>query len=156
MVAGRQKLHFNFCLVNAARSISPKIFFVKKTCPELNIDIVIVVTETWLHESVIEGNQKIKDIEDSTNYKFIRRDRTSGRSGGGVAMRRKLLCREQRSHILNMKSLMHKCVVKDLRILRPGQAEEGSPDWFESIWRHSRKRHSPFPHRVLVSDPEIN
>ena len=63
-----------------------KIVSLGEMINEIDADVTIV-TETWLKGE--ENEQDIVDFEQRTGFNFIRRDRNTGRRGGGVAVIRK-------------------------------------------------------------------
>ena len=63
----------------------PKISSFLDTLQELDADIS-VVTETWLQDSNEQSSRTLADFEARSEYKLIRRDRTQGMRGGGVAI----------------------------------------------------------------------
>ena len=74
---------FNVALINA-RSVIPKLLSLEETLRELNSDFAII-TKTWLQDTP-RINQCIIDFTDRTGLEFIRKDRSGGRRGGGVAV----------------------------------------------------------------------
>ena len=71
-------------MLASARSLIPKLESLSATADELKADIV-ALTETWLQHSA-NIDQILCDFTDKTDYAFIRRDRTGGKRGGGVAI----------------------------------------------------------------------
>ena len=74
---------FTVTLVNA-RSILAKLDSLNEYFNELYADVCLL-TETWLkNEDRI--NMRLQDFEDEHGLAFLRKDRSGGRRGGGVAM----------------------------------------------------------------------
>ena len=67
------------CFLVNARSILRQIDHLRVRVKDENPD-VIGITETWLHEDILDREIQIPD------YNIIRRDRKDGRKGGGVLL----------------------------------------------------------------------
>ena len=67
-----------------ARSLVPKLKSFSESCQELDCDLSIV-TETWLVNSEYH-NKILRDYQDEHDCTIVRKDRCTGRRGGGVAI----------------------------------------------------------------------
>ena len=74
---------FNIVLLNA-RSLKDKLQSFNKTLNKLAADICLV-TETWF-QNTDQINNELEDFMQTTEYSFLRKDRASGRRGGGIAI----------------------------------------------------------------------
>ena len=74
-----------FCsvLINA-RSLEPKMKSLKKCLCECNADICLI-TETWLQD-IERIKNVLEDYQQKHDWKFLRKDRVTGGSGGGIAI----------------------------------------------------------------------
>ena len=77
------KNELNILLVNA-RSLRPKLYSLIDTMQELDGHIALL-TETWFHQDR-QLDITLEDMKNALGYDCIRRDRTDGREGGGVAI----------------------------------------------------------------------
>ena len=75
------KNHFTIVLINA-RSLTNKLSSLQTTLNELSTDVCLL-TETWFTKKI---NNEIEDFTAKTHLDFLRKDRTTGRRGGGIAI----------------------------------------------------------------------
>ena len=75
---------FTVALVNA-RSLKNKLTSFKCTIDEIGTD-VCVVTESWFQKTDKSINSILEDFKHKTGYDFLRKDRDTGRRGGGIAI----------------------------------------------------------------------
>ena len=79
-----KKSVFTVSLINA-RSLKNKLDSLKITLDELGTDVCIL-TETWFKTSDNSIKQTLQDFKDINDYEFLRKDRESGKRGGGIAI----------------------------------------------------------------------